>query len=324
MPPKSKSHSSPGKRSAAPNSHETKETSTSSVTSELAYDSNKKTSCLRTWPDTQTAKTPSSPALIYTHGAASDLNAPAVRNFWSGFAPKAEILGFNGNMNLSSRVKMFRAVINNELLKLKKEGQLALGGRSMGARAAVMAAAEQEKAKRLVLVSYPLQAGSDVRDQILLDIEEGIEVLFIIGEKDHMCQIPRLNEVRRKMKATSWLVVVSGATHGMDVTPKRGTQGVGDMTGVIAADWLHERDSSKREGVLQWDNASEEAKWSGWSEHHPEVNDGIEQQPSEGTAKQPAKRKKVAKQPEESATKEAEIRGSERRATRSSKRQKRT
>ena len=325
MPPKTKSRSSPGKRSDAPLEDDTKERSTSSVTKEINYEHNKKISCLRTWPVAQETKIPL-PALIFTHGASGTLDSPAVKNFWSGFASKAEILGFNGSMNLSSRVNMFCAVIENTLLRTKGKGRVALGGRSMGARAAVMAAVDEENANRLILVSYPLQSGNNVRDQILLDIDEKYEVLFIIGEKDNMCDIPLLNKVRQKMRATSWLVVVSGATHGMDVTPKRGTEAVGNMTGVIAADWLNERDSSKREGDNHWDNESGQATWSDWSESGSETRTGIHAAKIDRPAKEPSKRKKVPKESEEpkSATNKAGTQATEKHATRSSKRQKRS
>ncbi|KAE8448611.1 hypothetical protein EG329_009036 [Mollisiaceae sp. DMI_Dod_QoI] len=83
---------------------------------------------------------------------------------------------------------------------------MALGGRSMGARAAVMAAKErrEEEVRCLVLVSYPLHTGNgDVRDEILLEVEEGVKVLFVVGDRDAMCDLER-------MKARSWRVVVQG------------------------------------------------------------------------------------------------------------------
>lgn len=83
-------------------------------------------------------------------------------------------------MNLASRVKMFNVVIDNinqELVSNGKGEVKAIGGRSMGARAAVMAAgARGGVVKELVLVSYPLVNGGDVRDQILLDIESDVKV----------------------------------------------------------------------------------------------------------------------------------------------------
>lgn len=84
-------------------------------------------------------------------------------------------------MNLASRVKMFNVVIDNinqERVSNVKKGEVkAIGGRSMGARAAVMVARDRVgSVKELVLVSYPLVNGGDVRDQILLDIESDVKV----------------------------------------------------------------------------------------------------------------------------------------------------
>jgi predicted alpha/beta-hydrolase family hydrolase len=92
-------------------------------------------------------------------------------------------------MNLGSRVKMFDVVIDHHEQEgdSKVKGEVAaIGGRSMGARAAVMAAKEsgREKGiKKLVLVSYPLVSGDKVRDQILLDIEKDVKVCFCLCEK---------------------------------------------------------------------------------------------------------------------------------------------
>lgn len=120
----------------------------------------------------------------------------------------------------------------------------------MGARAAVMAAAEviagktgdevevEVKAVKLVLVSYPLQGPKDVRDQILLDLPEGVEVLFVIGDKDAMCPLELLESVRKRMKAKSRVVIVREADHGMNVRPKKRTEEVGEEAGRVAARWL--------------------------------------------------------------------------------------
>lgn len=116
----------------------------------------------------------------------------------------------------------------------------------MGARAAVAAATEMVTAEkkestatiRLVLISYPLQGPKDVRDQILLDLPEGMEVLFIAGDRDAMCPLELLEEVRGKMGAKSRLIVVKGADHGMNVKPVSRTKEMGEETGKVAARWL--------------------------------------------------------------------------------------
>lgn len=160
-------------------------------------------------------------------------------------------MAFQGNMNLAARVKGFHACI--EHLKESEEGgtwgwggrgEVALGGRSMGARAAVIAASEllsQSKSKStapktLVLVSYPLKGpNNDIRDKILLDLPSAVNVLFVIGDRDSMCPLELLNDVRKKMKAKSWLVVVAGMDHGMHGKNERALV---ELSGKWAAEWV--------------------------------------------------------------------------------------
>jgi pimeloyl-ACP methyl ester carboxylesterase len=113
----------------------------------------------------------------------------------------------------------------------------------MGARAAVIAGAEVLKEEgdvelELVLASYPLQGPKDVRDQILLDLPASVRVLCVVGDRDGMCPLRMLDEVRKKMEAKSQLVIVRGADHGMHVKPARLEQEIGEETGRIAADWV--------------------------------------------------------------------------------------
>lgn len=77
--------------------------------------------------------------MIFNQGAGGTLAADAVTNFASGFSAVSAILCFQGNMNLKSRVNCFSAVMADQ------QFTSGLGGRSMGARAAVMAAKEETK-----------------------------------------------------------------------------------------------------------------------------------------------------------------------------------
>ncbi len=137
----------------------------------------------------------------------------------------------------------------------------------MGARAAAMAAVDVTQS--VILVSYPLVSPiGEVRDQILLELPQKPDVLFISGENDNMCDFERLNEVRRQMMPRSWLVVVKGADHGMNVKPKKGTKAVGVETGKLAAEWVskgfEERDEEKTECEIWWDEEEGVAKRSEW------------------------------------------------------------
>jgi predicted alpha/beta-hydrolase family hydrolase len=148
-------------------------------------------------------------------------------------------------MNLGARVKGFHACI--EYLKENSNnegGSLVLGGRSMGARAAVMATSEllethpKDGKIDIILVSYPLKGPKDTRDQILLDLPASVNVLFIIGDRDSMCPLDLLDQVRSKMTAKSQLVIVRGTDHGMHTRPAKLEQEMGEATGRIAADWV--------------------------------------------------------------------------------------
>lgn len=215
------------------------------------------------------ATTVTSPSVIFTHGAGGTLHSDAVLNFRTGFASHSPMTCFQGSMNLPSRVKMFDAVIAHQA---ESAPVTALGGRSMGARAAAMAAKGKEEVKYLVLVSYPLHTSSgDMRHEILLAIEEGIKVLFVVGDGDTMCDLERLEDVRQKMSAVSWRIVVESADHGMTIRPKTGTKGVGELTGKVVAEWLKGLEESRLEGQgkesrISWDSEENMGKWSGWEE----------------------------------------------------------
>lgn len=200
-------------------------------------------------------------ALIFTHGAGGTLQSDAIANFTHGFAshsPQSSILCFQGNMNLKSRVKMFNEVIASEF---NIKNSPCLGGRSMGARAAVMAATDNTT--HLILVSYPLHTNKEIRDQVLLDLPASIKVIFVSGDRDEMCDLRRLEEVRDKMKCKTWRVVVQDADHGMNVKP--GTQEVGRKTGDVVAMWLKASDANLTEGRIIWNAGEGMAQWSGWS-----------------------------------------------------------
>lgn len=116
----------------------------------------------------------------------------------------------------------------------------------MGARAAVIAAtemladAEGEVSARLILASYPLVSPKgDLRDEILVQLPAHVQVLFVVGERDEMCPLEKLEDVRKRMQAPSDLLVVRGAGHGMGIkgTGKDGEREVGEAAGLRAAIW---------------------------------------------------------------------------------------
>lgn len=130
----------------------------------------------------------------------------------------------------------------------------------MGARAAVLSVTPETE--KLVLVSYPL-AGGEERARILRDLREGVEVLFIVGARDGMCDLTALGKVRREMKCKSWLIVVRGADHGMNVKPAKKVGEVGEATGRAAAEWIkgHGVGSESEIWVDEGDGTVRQGEW---------------------------------------------------------------
>jgi pimeloyl-ACP methyl ester carboxylesterase len=199
------------------------------------------------------------PDLIFTHGASGGLSNPATKSFLDGFSADGSAVCFKGSMNLKSRTKDFHTVIESQ-----DAATAALGGRSMGARAAVLAAKEHQT-QSLILVSYPLigQKG-EMRDEILLAIDADVRVLFISGDNDHMCPIAELNEVRPNMQAKSWLLVVRDADHGMSLTPKAAIEPIREYTGKAATQWLNKSDTALTDRLLYWDQEKRFVVDDGW------------------------------------------------------------
>jgi hypothetical protein len=200
--------------------------------------------------------------LIFTHGAGGGLSNPATALFADGFAEVSPVVVFQGTMNLKSRVSSFEAVVEQE-----DTTSIALGGRSMGARAAVVCSQQMpERVKALVLASYPLVGAQkgDVRDQILLDLPNDVDILFISGSNDSMCDMKQLKAVVKKMKASCWIAEVKGADHGMSLKSKAAVEPVRKYTGSLAAQWLKSRDEKARYCSISWDTDAKEVTSSGW------------------------------------------------------------
>jgi heme-degrading monooxygenase HmoA len=141
----------------------------------------------------------------------------------------------------------------------------------------------------------------------LLNIAENVDVLFISGDHDSMCDLKMLDEVRGKMKAATWFVKVIGADHGMNVRGgkklKDGTEMVGKMTGMVAAEWLRQRDKEEREMELSWDGeesmvvrskwkAGERMKQGAKSEERNQTHEGGAESGTEQATAEAGKRKR--------------------------------
>jgi dienelactone hydrolase len=185
------------------------------------------------------------PLMLWTHGAGGGLNDDATQGFANGFAELAPIVVHEAQSNLENRVACYKAMTEHEGYATY------IGGRSMGSRTAATLATNTPETKAVVLVSYPLFNNGECREQIMLDLPARLDVLFILGSKDPMNPCKKFEEVRARMKARSWVCIVQGAAHMMDMVHEHATKDMRRQSGRVAAEWLQNRDPSKTFSVIK-------------------------------------------------------------------------
>lgn len=198
-------------------------------------------------------------SLIFTQGASGTIESPSVANFAAGFSELENITCFEGRANLQLRTSMFKTVIEHHHCN-------AIGGRSMGSRVAIATAKEVDNLKALILVSFPLKSTKgDNREHLLFEINAGIDVLFVIGDRDSLCDLNKLKLLLKQMKTKTWLLVVRNANHRMDIRPQYATKAVGRMVGKVVAKWIEEHDDTLRICEVHWDEDQNEVIVGPWT-----------------------------------------------------------
>lgn len=94
-------------------------------------------------------------------------------------------------------------------------------GKSMGGRIGCHVALK-EPVNGLVCLGYPLCGGGDparLRDKVLRELRT--PVLFVQGTRDSLCPLELLENVRKEMKAETFLHVVEGGDHSLRVSKKQ-------------------------------------------------------------------------------------------------------
>jgi predicted alpha/beta-hydrolase family hydrolase len=94
-------------------------------------------------------------------------------------------------------------------------------GKSMGGRIGCHVSLE-EKVEGIVCFGYPLCGGGDrlkLRDKVLRALETPI--LFIQGTRDSLCPLDLLESIRPEMKPPTFLHVVEGGDHSLQVSKRQ-------------------------------------------------------------------------------------------------------
>jgi uncharacterized protein len=113
------------------------------------------------------------------------------------------------------------AAHRDALVEARRGGGVILIGKSMGGRIGCHVSLE-EKVDGVVCLSYPLCGGGDrskLRDKVLLALRT--PVLFVQGTRDALCPLDLLEGVRAEMKAPTFLHVVEGGDHSLQVAKRQ-------------------------------------------------------------------------------------------------------
>ncbi|KAL2080797.1 hypothetical protein ACEWY4_022650 [Coilia grayii] len=187
--------------------------------------------------------------LLLTHGAGGDMNFRHLVSLAQAVAARGHLcMRFTCKaLNLAHRVKAYRAAL--KYLKSHDRFTITsffLGGRSMGARAAVSLTRHLEEegdecVRGVVCVSFPLHppAQTHTHQQRSEDLRALSQqpLLFISGTADNMCERKLLEKVVQGMQAPTAVRWIEGASHGLAVRG-RAEEAVLEEVNTHITDWM--------------------------------------------------------------------------------------
>lgn len=190
-----------------------------------------------------------SDALVLTHGAGGDCNAPLLVALCEAFAQRgwtalrcdlpyrqARPNGPPRGSDKEDRAGLRRAV---EAMRRQDARHVFLGGMSYGGRQATMLAAEEpDVCDGLLVLSYPLHPpgkAEQLRTKHLPQLQ--IPALFVSGDKDPFGSPEELRSALRLMRGKPELMIVEGAGHDLGYG-KRARAKAADLPSRICAGFL--------------------------------------------------------------------------------------
>jgi predicted alpha/beta-hydrolase family hydrolase len=162
------------------------------------------------------------PLLLFAPGAGAPSTSAWMERWATRLGTLGEVVRFDYPYVKAGRrspdplpvlVAAHRAVLAEA--RARHAGPVVLVGKSMGGRVGCHVALEEE-AHAIVCLGYPLrgQRGA-VRDEVLL--AQRTPVLFVQGSRDPLCPLDLLEAVRGRMTAPTFLHVVEGGNHSLEV-----------------------------------------------------------------------------------------------------------
>jgi predicted alpha/beta-hydrolase family hydrolase len=170
------------------------------------------------------------PWFLFAPGAGAPSTSPWMRRWREYLRMLGEVTSFDypymqARRKMPDRLPALVAAHREALARVRDEAKGApifLAGKSMGSRVGCHLSLE-ESVTGLVCVGYPLVSSSSgaLRDEVLIALRT--PVLFISGTHDSLCPIPKLEDVRARMTAPSWLYTVQDANHSLELSSVKHT-----------------------------------------------------------------------------------------------------
>lgn len=166
------------------------------------------------------------PFFLFAPGAGAPSSHPWMQKWKQRLSSIGDVEAFDyGYMREGRRrpdpLLQLIAAHRQALAEARRGRAVILIGKSMGGRIGCHVSLE-EKVDGVVCLGYPLCGGGDptkLRDKVLRALET--PVLFVQGTRDSLCPLDLLERVRAEMKATTFLYVVEGGDHSLQVLKRQ-------------------------------------------------------------------------------------------------------
>jgi hypothetical protein len=177
-------------------------------------------------------------AVLLAHGAGYELGSPFMERLAQGFLglgyaverfhypyrerairAKKRMLPVDPR----ARLEAAHALALAELVRRSGDSRPVLAGKSLGARVSTLLAAKDHPARALVLFGYPLHPeGAPERERSEHFPAIAQPALFLAGDQDPLCELPRLRAALARFGGPVALEVLPGADHSFRMPKSAG------------------------------------------------------------------------------------------------------
>ncbi|MCC6620152.1 MAG: alpha/beta fold hydrolase [Deltaproteobacteria bacterium] len=174
------------------------------------------------------------PLVLFAPGAGAPSTSPWMRAWAERLGAHGRVVTFDypymiAGRRLPDKLPVLVAAHRAALDAARGDAtRVVLAGKSMGSRVGCHLAEQPGvEVAALVCFGYPLRSPTGtLRDEVLLSL--ATPILFVQGDRDPLCPLELLADVRARMTAPSVLHVVPGGDHGLAVRGGKARQAESD------------------------------------------------------------------------------------------------